>query len=117
MSVNVTDIIERARDVLTVQRVFGEPIHQNGVTVVPVAAVRGGGGGGGGPDQRSGAEGGGGGFGVIARPVGVYVIRDDQVEWKPAVDLSRLIGAGAVVAGLAILTVRTAIRKRPRRLR
>lgn len=115
MSVNVNEIIERARDVMSVGRVFGEPIHQNGVTVVPVAAVRGGGGGGGGPDPRSGAEGGGAGFGVIARPVGVYVIRGDQVEWQPAIDLSRLIGAGAVVAGLAILTIRTAIRKRPRR--
>ncbi|MEX2557137.1 MAG: hypothetical protein WEB06_16100 [Actinomycetota bacterium] len=50
-------------------------------------------------------------------PVGVYVIRDDQVEWQPAVDLSRLIGAGAVVASLAILTLRTAIRKRSRRPR
>ena len=54
MSVNVNEIIERARDVMNVGLVFGEPIHQNGVTVVPVAAVRGGGGGGGGPDPRSG---------------------------------------------------------------
>lgn len=115
MSMNVNEIIERARDVMSVGRVFGEPIHQNGVTVVPVAAVRGGGGGGGGPDQHSGAVGGGGGFGMTARPVGAYVIRGDQVEWQPAVDLSRLIGAGAVVASLAILTLRTAIRKRGRR--
>ena len=115
MSVNVNEIIERARDVMNVGRVFGEPIHQNGVTVVPVAAVRGGGGGGGGPNPQNGLEGGGGGFGVIARPVGAFVIRGDQVEWQPAVDVSRIIGAGAVVASLAILTLRTAIRKRARR--
>ena len=54
---------------------------------------------------------------MIARPVGAYVIRGDQVEWRPAVDVSRLIGSGVVVAGLAILTLRTAIRKRPRRHR
>src|SRR5688572_24268111 len=106
MKLEVTDIIERARDVMTVQRVFGEPIHSNGLTLVPAAAVRGGGGGGGGPDQHGGV-GGGGGFGMTARPVGAYVIRGDQVEWRPALDTTRLIGAGAAVAGLALLTIRT----------
>ncbi|RZV47653.1 MAG: sporulation protein, partial [Acidimicrobiia bacterium] len=42
----VDEILGEARDTLTVRRVFGEPIVQNGVTVVPAAAVRGGGGGG-----------------------------------------------------------------------
>lgn len=31
-----------ARDLLTVRRVFGEPIHQGDVTLVPVARVMGG---------------------------------------------------------------------------
>jgi uncharacterized spore protein YtfJ len=115
MAVDVTDILERARDVMTVQRVFGEPIHANGLTFVPVAAVRGGGGGGGGPHPQSGKEGGGAGFGVTARPVGAYVIRGDQVEWQPALDTTRLITAGAAVAGLALLTVRSAIKKRRRK--
>jgi uncharacterized spore protein YtfJ len=70
MELSVTDIIERSREVLTVKRVFGEPIHENGVTVVPAAAVRGGGGGGGGDDPEHQTSGGGGGFGVIANPVG-----------------------------------------------
>ena len=117
MKADVTDIIERAREVMTVQRVFGEPIHSNGVTVVPVAAVRGGGGGGGGPDPNSGVEGGGGGFGLIARPVGAYVIRGDQVEWQPALDTTRMISAGAAVVALALLTVRTAIKKKKGRSR
>lgn len=114
MSVKATDIIDRAREAISAQLVFGEPIHQNGVTVVPAAAVRGGGGGGGGPDQQGRGEGGGGGFGLMARPVGAYVIRGDQVEWRPAIDTTRLIGGAAVVASLAILTLRTAIRKRAR---
>lgn len=113
MNVDVNDIIGKARDVMTVQRVFGEPIHENGLTLVPAAAVRGGGGGGGGPNPHGGSgEGGGAGFGMMARPVGAYVIRGDQVEWWPAVDVTRLATAGAAVAALAILTVRTAIRKR-----
>jgi uncharacterized spore protein YtfJ len=111
MGIVVTDILERARDVMTVQRVFGEPIQSNGLMLVPVAAVRGGGGGGGGPGPNGSGEGGGGGFGIMARPVGAYVIRGDQVEWQPALDTTRLITAGAAVAGLAILTVRTAIKK------
>jgi uncharacterized spore protein YtfJ len=116
MAVNVTDILERARDVMSVQRVFGEPINQNGVTIVPVASVRGGGGGGGGPNPHGGGgEGGGGGFGLTARPVGAYVIRGDQVEWRPALDVTRLATAGAAVAGLAVLTLRTAIKKRAKR--
>ena len=115
MTVVVTDIIERAREVLTVQRVFGEPIHSNGLTFVPVASLRGGGGGGGGGPDQHGAEGSGGGFGLIARPVGAYVIRGDQVEWQPAIDTTRLLTAGAAVAGLAILTLRTAIKKKSRR--
>lgn len=117
MDVNVVDIIDRARDMMTVQRVFGEPIHENGVTVVPAASVRGGGGGGGGHNPSANEDGGGGGFGVIARPVGVYVIRGDSVEFRPAVDTTRLITAGAAVASIALLTLRTAIKKRAKRAR
>jgi len=112
MSANVNDILARAREVVTVQQVFGEPIQEGGVIVLPVAAVRGGGGGGGGMDPEGKHEGGGGGFGLIARPVGAYVIRGDQVEWRPAIDITRLASAGAAVAALAILTIRTAIKKR-----
>lgn len=112
MSANVNDILARAREVVTVQQVFGEPIQQGGVIVVPVAAVRGGGGGGGGTDPEGKHEGGGGGFGLMARPVGAYVIRGDQVEWQPAIDVTRIVTAGAALAGLALLTVRKAIRKR-----
>ena len=112
MNVNVNDILSRAREVVTVQQVFGEPIRENGVIVVPVAAVRGGGGGGGGPHPDGTGEGGAGGFGLTARPVGAYVIRGDQVEWQPAVDITRLASAGAAVAALAILTIRTAIKRR-----
>ena len=34
--------LDAVRDVLTVKRVFGEPYEVNGVTVTPVAAIRGG---------------------------------------------------------------------------
>ena len=79
------DLFGRASDVITVRRVFGEPVERDGVTLVPAARVAGGGGGGG------DAEGsGGGGFGVYASPVGAYVIRDGRVTWKPALDPFRI---------------------------
>jgi uncharacterized spore protein YtfJ len=98
----VEQIGQVARDTLTVRRVFGEPIERDGTTVVPVAVVTGGGGGGGGHDDH-GSEGEGGGFGMAARPAGVYVIRDGAVEWRPAIDVNRLVVTGAVVLVLAML--------------
>ena len=95
---NVDEILGGARDAITVRRVYGEPIEQEGLTVIPAAAVRGGGGGGGDSDGN-----GGGGFGVAARPVGAYVIRDGEVVWRPAVDVNRLALGGQLVAALALL--------------
>jgi uncharacterized spore protein YtfJ len=82
---NVDELLEGARDAITAKRVYGDPIEQDGVTVVPAAAVRGGGGGGGDADHN-----GGGGFGLAARPVGAWVIRNGEATWKPAVDVNRV---------------------------
>lgn len=90
-----------ARDVLTVRQVYGEPIERDGVTIVPVAAVRGGGGGGRG--SNGGEDGEGGGFGMTARPVGAFVLADGRVDWQPAVDVNRTIMIAGIVLGLALL--------------
>ena len=96
------ELLSGARDAISVRRVFGEPIEHDGVVVVPAAVVGGGGGGGGDSDDN-----GGGGFGLRARPVGAYVIKDGEVTWKPAVDPARLaIGAALVVLALRALTRR-----------
>ncbi len=100
---NVDEILEGARDAITVKRVYGEPIEQEGVTVIPAAKV-GGGGGGGGDDTENG----GAGFGVGARPVGAFVIRGDQVSWVPAVDVSRVLLYGLA----ALLIVRSILSRR-----
>jgi uncharacterized spore protein YtfJ len=93
---NVDELLSGARDAISVRRVFGDPIEHDGVMVVPVARVGGGGGGGSDTEQN-----GGGGFGLGARPVGVYVIKDGQVSWRPAIDPVRI--AFVVVAALALL--------------
>ena len=41
---NVDELLQGARDAISVKRVYGEPIERDGLTVIPVAAVRGGGG-------------------------------------------------------------------------
>ncbi|HEY2705643.1 MAG TPA: spore germination protein GerW family protein [Candidatus Dormibacteraeota bacterium] len=104
------EILDRVRDTLTVRQVFGEPYERDGVLVVPVARVAGGGGGGGGGNPTEGS-GSGGGFGLEARPVGVYVIRDGEVSWRPAVDVTRIALGGQLVAIVALLVARSAVRR------
>lgn len=104
-------MVDGVSDALTVRRVFGEPYAKNGVTVIPVADVRGGGGGGEGEDaEHSGGM--GGGFGLSARPSGVFVIRGDEVAWKPAVDVNRIVLGSQIVAVIALLTVRKIVKRR-----
>jgi len=83
---NIDTLLQGHRDAITVRRIYGDPIEQNGVTVVPAAAVIGGSGGGGDEQGNSG-----GGFGLLGRPVGAWIIRKDEATWKPAVDVDRLI--------------------------
>ena len=103
-------MLERARDAITVRRVFGDPIERDGVTVIPAAKVRGGGGGGG--DVQGN---GGGGFGISASPAGAYVIKNGTVRWEPALDLNRTIFMGQVVGIVALLVIRSAIKAISRR--
>ncbi len=91
----VDELLSSAREAISVRRVYGDPIERDGVVVIPAAAV-GGGGGGGGDNEDNG----GGGFGLRARPVGAYVIKDGEVTWKPAVDAVRV--AFAVLFALAV---------------
>ena len=58
--------------------------------------------GGGGNDNEGN---GGGGFGLTAKPAGIYVIRDGDAEWRPALDLNRVILGGQIVAIVALLFV------------
>jgi uncharacterized spore protein YtfJ len=102
--------IDRARDAITVRRVFGDPIEREGVTLVPAANVRGGGGGGGDTTGN-----GGGGFGLSASPAGAYIIRGDDVRWEPAVDVNRIVIGGLLVGALGLLVIRSVLKAFARR--
>jgi len=110
-----TDLVTRTQDVLTVRRVFGEAIERNGVTVVPVVRFAAGGGAGSGDGGRNGSGGSGGGYGLKANPAGVFVIRDGAVQWRPAVDVNRVVLGAQLVAIIALLTLRQYLKLRARR--
>ena len=94
---DVQNVLVGAQDALTVRRVFGEAITAGETTVLPAAVILGGGGGGG-----NGAEG-GAGFGLQGRASGVFVIRNGEVSWKPAVDVNRIVIGGQLVAFAALV--------------
>ena len=117
--------IDAAREALTVRRVFGEAYEADGATVIPVARVLGGAGmgygSGMGRDPRAETDGpnaegtgGGGAFGVCAQPAGVFVIRDGEVTWKPALDLNMAILGGQLLGGVVAVALACTARVRAR---
>ena len=111
---NVEELMAQTRDAITVKRVFGDPYERNGVTVIPAASVRGGLGAGGGHDAENNTEGSGGGIGIMAHPAGVFVVTDGDVSWRPALDVNRVVLGGQIVAVVALLTLRSVMRRRAR---
>jgi uncharacterized spore protein YtfJ len=123
--VDVQELLGKVAQHLSVSRAFGTAYEKDGSLVIPVALVAGGGGGGEGtsvappadgvasaasddetaPDAES--SGSGGGFGGVVMPVGVYVVKDDQVRWVPAINAN-------LVIVVAFLTLRMLARTRRR---
>lgn len=106
----VYELVEKAKELMTVRQVVGESIDRGDITIVPVVAIRGGGGGGGGAGgtelEGNMGTGEGLGFGMTARPVGSYVIHDDKVRWEPAIDVTKIAVASNIVALAAIWAFR-----------
>ena len=110
---NAADVLDKARDAMSVKRVFGEPYERNGVTWCPwprspavgvaVLAV--------GPRRRRRC-----GCRVgrrwrvrcSARSLpGVFVITGDDVRWQPAVDVNRIVLGGQIVGIVFLLVLRS----------
>lgn len=99
--------------------VFGEPVVQGAVTVIPVAKVRYGFGGGSGSESKdkgdgpTPTEGTGGGGGVIASPLGFIEMRDGLAEFKPIGDPAAavpVILASALAAWVVLRGLRRLVR-------
>ena len=121
---DVGNLLMKASDNFSVRRAFGTAYEKDGILIIPVALVAGGGGGGtarprhrdpaagpgslpeAGPEgldatpQDSGPADAGGGFGGLVLPAGAYVVKDGQVRWVPAVDVTIV-----VLASLSLVRV------------
>jgi uncharacterized spore protein YtfJ len=115
VAMSFLETLDKATDAMTVARVFGEPIEKEGLTLVPVAAVLGGGGGGTGEGPEGKGAGSGGGFGLRVRPLGVFVMRGEEIAWRPTVDINRMILGGQIFAAIAVLAIRSIVRARSAR--
>ncbi|MET8005581.1 spore germination protein GerW family protein [Nonomuraea glycinis] len=116
---DITELVEQSKDSATVKRVFGDPIQHGDILVIPVARIAHGGGGGSGEGRKNEGEAGsgsGGGYGVGATPAGVFVVKNGDVRWHPAVDVNRIVLGGQIV-GIALLLTLRAIFKRTRHKR
>lgn len=109
---DLMETIERARDTMTVRRVFGDPVEKDGITIVPAARVQGGAGGGGGEGPDGEGSGMGTGFAINARPVGVFVIKGEDVQWRPAVDVNKAIMGAQLVVIAALFLAGAVVRAR-----
>jgi uncharacterized spore protein YtfJ len=104
--------IEKMVDGLGAGAVFGEPIREGSVTVVPVAEVRIGFGYGSGrgreaEDGPRAEEGSGGGSGAVGRASarGYIRISADEVSFEPVLDVTRLALAGIVFAAWSVFWI------------
>ena len=106
----IKELIDQVGRAARVESVFGESREIAGRTVIPVARVCYGGGGGGGEGKAEESKqqgcGGGGGLGVGVRPVGFLVVTEEAERWVPVLDVTRLAMAGAMVAGMALWTIK-----------
>jgi len=114
--------IEKMVDGLGVGAVFGEPIREGGVTVVPVAEVRfafgygyGSGRGRGeetegGPSTAEEGSGGGSGAGGWASAKGYVRISDDEVRFEPVLDVTRIALAGIALAAWSVFWISRTMR-------
>ena len=101
----LTALAERIGARFTASSVFGAPVERDGVTVIPVAAVRLGLGGGGGGDKSAEQEGEGGGALGSATPIGYIEITDGASRFVPIVHPARIVAlvCAAALAALVLL--------------
>ncbi len=103
------EVLKNSQENISPRRVFGEPFEVDGATILPVAVVGGGGGAGNKADAQHGV-----GLGFAAKPAGVYVIKNGDAKWRPAVNVNLIVAGGQLVALTGLLVLGTWLRRRQR---
>lgn len=103
---SVESLMAKANEGISAGRAFGPVIEGEGCTIIPVAFTVGGGGGGDAPAEEGVSV--GGGFGSLSWPIGVYVVKDGNVRWVPAIDTTFI----ALVASTVLRTLVRRVRRR-----
>jgi uncharacterized spore protein YtfJ len=94
----IESVLEKFNSAASVEAVYGKPVKQGDIVVIPAAEVMSfmgfgiGSGSGMDPATQAGGGGGGGGGGgrVLARPAAVIVIENGQVRVEPVVDVTKI---------------------------
>jgi hypothetical protein len=87
------------------QVVYGQPYETgDGVTIIPVAKVRGRLSGTGDPDNE---------LAIRAKPVGVFVVKDGKPTWEPAIDGTPIALIGVLTGFVAATLATLAMVRRP----
>lgn len=105
----VREIFDKLASDKDVKLVYGEPISYENQCIVPVAKMRysfgmGGGSGTNADDESSQGQGEGGGGLFSVKPLGVYKMTADRVQFKPAIDLKFIVAVvSALTFGVTLL--------------
>lgn len=110
----IEELLAQAKNSVEARMVYAEPVERDGLTVIPAARIAAGGGGGNGRDKH-GQEGEGGGLGLMARPVGAYVIENGKLRWEPAIDVNRFAAVGGAIVVAAMWLATRAAKHRSKR--
>jgi len=101
---DLTNLMREVKETIAIngraRAVFGQPVSNDGVTIIPVAKVTtmGGGGGGWSDDKnKEGDTGGGLGFSTTAEPEGMIMMNDGEVKYKQNWKLKPLMWGGFLV--------------------
>ena len=115
----IEGIIEKVQKNANVKAVFGDPVEQGKVMVIPVASVSIYGGGGGGIDNRSvqdesengNAQGIGMGLKVKTSPVGYIEITEEGAIFVEIFQQSKMIMSGMALGAFALFSLTRLIKK------
>jgi uncharacterized spore protein YtfJ len=61
------------------------------------------------PYGRGGGDAEGAGFAARVKPLGVYVVHEDGVTWRPALDLNRVILGGQALGAISVVALSFAV--------